>query len=304
MILELCIWGDCNIVARFNVEDSLWRWGPFLDLVALLRDKEKALGAFVLAGQKAQEFWKQGRKPIPRTVFERDGLNPALITAAVCVRVRDDGSEAEASDASAPFVLLRGSETHFAWLVKRQESGSKGGKKSGKARRENKEKKPKQSQANESKTNPPSPSPSPSQEGNPSQNPSGSSKGEGAEAPPALPVIQNPVGFFISRYVTAYQKAHGEKARPDLRGKVQGEIRRFVEETPLERACALIETYCAMQDAWFITKAHDFGTFIANLSKVGVALDTGKVITKTEANQADRSSALQQQLKRIQEGKA
>lgn len=100
----------------------------------------------------------------------------------------------------------------------------------------------------------------------------------------------------------AYQARYGVDARPDLRGKVQGEIRRFVEETPLERACALIETYCAMNDRWFLTKCHDFGTFIANLSKVGLKLDTGKAVTAIEAGHAETQDFYQNQLERIRRG--
>jgi len=113
----------------------------------------------------------------------------------------------------------------------------------------------------------------------------------------------NPVGLFIARYVKAYQARYGAKARPDLRGKTQGQIRDFLDEVPLERACLLIETYCAMNDQWFITKAHDFGTFIANVGKVGLRLDTGRAPTTTEARQAEKTTALQDQLNRIAEGR-
>jgi hypothetical protein len=84
------------------------------------------------------------------------------------------------------------------------------------------------------------------------------------------------VGIFISQYVKAYQRRYTQKARPVLSGKVQGQIKRFVAEHPLERACELIQVYLQMPDPWFETKAHDFTTFLENLNKVGLALDTGK----------------------------
>mgnify|MGYP003343778758 CR=1 FL=1 len=56
---------------------------------------------------------------------------------------------------------------------------------------------------------------------------------------------------------------------------MQGQIRRYLAETPIDRACSLIEQFCAMNDSWFSTKGHDFGTFVENLSKVGLALDVG-----------------------------
>jgi len=93
---------------------------------------------------------------------------------------------------------------------------------------------------------------------------------------------------FIIQYVQAYQARYGAKARPDLRGKTQGGIKRLLGEIPLERACNLIQIYLQMNDQWFLTKAHDFGTFAENLGKVGLALDTGKHTTASEARQVDR----------------
>jgi hypothetical protein len=81
---------------------------------------------------------------------------------------------------------------------------------------------------------------------------------------------------FIATYVNAFRSKYGEQTKPDLSGKVQGEIKRFLKDTPIDRACSLIQVYFQMDDRWFETKNHDFTTFVSNLSKIGVALDTGK----------------------------
>lgn len=95
---------------------------------------------------------------------------------------------------------------------------------------------------------------------------------------PSAPPVDAGLGaqVFIGRYVQALRKRYGPKARPDLSGKVRGEMLRFLAEEPLERACDLIEAFVQMEDKWFLTKAHDFGTFIANRHKVALALDTGE----------------------------
>lgn len=111
----------------------------------------------------------------------------------------------------------------------------------------------------------------------------------GADGPPTG--IRSPVGFFISRYVEAYRVRYGAKARPDLSRKVQGQIKLYVGETPLSRAVAMIETFLDMGDSWFLLKSHDFGTFRENLSKIGVALDTGRTVTRREANAAESADA-------------
>jgi len=124
-----------------------------------------------------------------------------------------------------------------------------------------------------------------------------------ASASPAE--ILNPVGYFIGAYRKAYQARYGEDAKPAITGQVTGQIKNLLADKgmSIDRACSLIQTYCQMSDSWFLTKAHDFGTFTQNLSKVGLALDTGKTVTRAEANNADNADYYKNQLKRIQEGK-
>lgn len=83
------------------------------------------------------------------------------------------------------------------------------------------------------------------------------------------------VGRFIGTYVKAYQKRYGE-TRPDLSSKIQGQIKSFLKNTSIDRACNLIEVYLQMEVPWFKTKCHDFITFSQNLNPIGIALDTGQ----------------------------
>lgn len=85
----------------------------------------------------------------------------------------------------------------------------------------------------------------------------------------------------ISLFVGAYVKAHEArfKVRPDLNdGKTRGEISNFAKgQSDIFRACSLIQVYFQMEDRWFETKGWDFGTFKANLQKIALCLDTGKL---------------------------
>jgi hypothetical protein len=85
-----------------------------------------------------------------------------------------------------------------------------------------------------------------------------------------------PASVFIATYVNSYRARYGPKTKPSLDGKVQGSIKRLLASVPLERACQLIQVYCQIDDPWFKTKGHDFETFAQNLTKVGLALDTGR----------------------------
>lgn len=279
-------------MARINIEDSLFKKRGWMKLLIVCQDEDRAMGAVVRAYMTAQRFWVPDRKPIPLSVWKAEGLNDALVECGLA-ESREDG------------VYVKGSEDAFAWLFQAKEAG----KASGAKRREKKkaaierrstavQRTSTAVERDPTRVEPPPTSSSLSSSFSSSGSHSSSSSdsktklssgGEGAVALPAE--VRSPVGYFIATYVHAYQDRHGFKARPHLGGKVQGQIKRFLEDVPLERACAMIRTYCQMNDQWFLTKGHDFGTFTENLTKVALKLDTGQAITRTEAQQGDRTQA-------------
>lgn len=90
------------------------------------------------------------------------------------------------------------------------------------------------------------------------------------------PTDENGVGVFIGTYVKSFQGRYGDLARPDLGGKVQGQIKTLLKGLPIDRACSLIQVYLQMDVPWFKTKGYDIGTFIQNLNPISIALDTGQ----------------------------
>lgn len=276
-----------------NVEDGLWSDQRFLRFCIKIGDEARAVGYVVLAWKLAQKHWCPDRKPIPEKDWFEAGLPEDLIETGLAER-KEDGR-----------IYVRGSESQFAWWFQRQEAGKKGGEASAAKRSPGGRRAVAKRSGSKSKQIQPSSSSSFSFSSSSSSSDSSSISENYSvgEASGELPVeVYNPIGYFIGVYRKAYQARYGAEAKPDVTGKIQGQIKRLLEDVPLARACALVQTYCAMSDQWFVTKAHDFGTFLANLSKVGLALDTGKTITRTEARQAETSSYHQDQLRRIAEG--
>ena len=248
-----------------------------------------ALGALVMAWRTAQEYWVPSKKRIPIAKWSLLSTAQAVIDSGLAV-LNSDG------------VYVAGSEEQFAWLFQRAEAGKKGGKASAAARKtkgKNSKHRLSTAEAKSSETNPLTLSLSLSHSQDSSSNSEIYSVGEGASA---TPEIKNPIGYFIGTYAKAYKSRYGEKARPEVGVKIQGRIKTFLEDTPIDRACAMIQTYCAMNDSWFLTKGHDFETFMQNLTKVGLKLDTGRAVTRSQLQQAERASNAQDQLKRIAEG--
>jgi len=256
-------------MARINVEDSLFRDNRFLKLTIKTGSVPLALGFLIQAWIVAQKFYLTETQTIPLDHWKAQDLSDLLIEVGLA-EIIDQG------------VRMKGADTQFGWLKHRVDAGRKGGQTKAKNQAASKAK---TSKANSSKTKQAQASISPSFSYSYSSINSDTkylySKGTSesstdVDGAPEGGLIRSPIGFFIANYVNAYQVRYGIEARPPLSGKVRGQIKRYLSEVPLERACDLIQVYCQMQDRWFETKAHDFGSFLENQAKIALALDTGR----------------------------
>jgi len=245
-------------MARLNIEDQFW-----IDIIALavkMGDQDKAIGQAVRFLRFAQEKHRTGSVITPEDFVEQ-GFSDHLI--GVFAQANPSGIQA------------KGSTKHFGWLDQRIAAASKGGKQSATRPRDAKgrlepKRDPSTVQAKPTKSKPLTlPLTLKTLEL------STSYLGESLPAT-TPPEIQNPVGYFIGTYRKAFQ-ARYPNAQPDVRGKVQGQIKRFLDECPMDEAMKLIQVYCQMDGHrdWFKTKGHDFGTFIENLNPVRIALAQG-----------------------------
>jgi hypothetical protein len=241
---------------RLNIEDTWWTDPRRYQLARLVGSKRTADGLMLEAWLLAQSFWGNGRKKIPLMAFLEITDNQFIFDCDLAVK-------------HGGFVYVRGTRQYHEWYATLKESSAKGGKLGGK--------RPKRKQSG-SRAEAESLTLTPTltltlKEKNEIEDRSAMGIAP-QEAPPS------PSSKFIGSYVKAYQAKYGAKARPDLGGKTQGGIKRLLADTPVERACDMIQVYLQMDDAWFKTKAHDFETFAQNLTKIGLALDTGREIGK------------------------
>lgn len=195
-------------------------------------------------------------------------------------------------------VYIKGSRDRFAWFheaaIEKRESASNAGKVSAQRPRDEKGRlKPKQIQAESIKTptkvqresnasNDVQRDPTESNTLQPSLILSNSilsknleTKGEVATSLDP-PKVKNPVGYFIGAYIKAFEARY--KTRPDLEGKVAGQIKNFLKNYPVDKAIELIQAYLQMngKNNWYVTKGHDFTTFMENLNPIQIALSAGR----------------------------
>ena len=234
---------------RINIEEKWWsdpRRGRLADKLG----RRYADGLMMEAWRLSQEF--NGESFEWKPYFEKHEVE-AL--ASVCL-----------ADAQDELIYIKGSKEHHDWITKKRQSAMKGGM-------ANKRRINNLPEANASEC---------LADAKPSSSSSSSSscskkKYSVRESAVPTPVEKNTsVQKFIGEYIGAFQKRYGNKVRPDLRGKVQGQIKRYVSEIPLDEAIQKIQVYFQLDDPWFLTKCHDFTTFLENQSKINISLQTGK----------------------------
>lgn len=249
-------------MARLNIEDSIYRDARFIKLIAKAGSLETALGILVRAWSVAQDWYLTPERMIPVSEWRKQELNDLLFDVGLATKVDEK-------------IRVSGADEQFGWLLQKSEAGKKnrGSKKKPRTKSLNNSENGRQRTTSGDDGRRPLTLTLPLSPTLPqTQKTKELSEGQ----TPAEPPPQSSGQLFVGTYVKAYRKRYGEKARPDLGGKTQGGIKRLLADYPIDRACEMIQVFLQMDDPWFVTKAHDFETFAQNLTKVGLALDTGK----------------------------
>lgn len=114
-----------------------------------------------------------------------------------------------------------------------------------------------------------------------------------------------PVNVFIATYCEHYKMRYGHN--PIIgRGKGAGTAKRLVKDYGLTKVCDLVKTYLDMNDAEFISKAHDIQTFEFRIQKVLLKHETGRAPGRIQAQQAENVDANMQAMQewRARKGKS
>jgi hypothetical protein len=267
---------------RINIEDSLRVDPRFRKLIKMIGEI-KAYGAWVIAAQTAQEFYKQ-EKMIPIDIFEALEHSEELLGCGLATKQNEaNGSKS---------VYLKGSKDYFSWLSKRVEAGRLGGKSKKNASNKNNnlnKAKSKQTEASTKQTQA-SCSTSYSISKINKSNPIGFDEVEDIfglteikenkqiQKPPkgdlADADLKNKIRIFIGCYVKAFQSRYS--TRPDLSGKRLGQLKNVVKGAEnFDELCELVQAFCQSNDSWFCTKMHDIETFAENLGKIRVMMNSG-----------------------------
>jgi hypothetical protein len=113
-------------MARINIEEQWWTDPRRSRLIQLVGDEDAADGAATRMWRLAQTFWKEGRRLVPKPLFDSLKSAPKLIEAGL------------ASLESEDTVYVRGSSQYLDWVHEQRMAAVEGGKTSAKRPRDSK----------------------------------------------------------------------------------------------------------------------------------------------------------------------
>lgn len=277
-------------MARVNIEECWWSDPRRTALARLVGDEVMANGLAVMMWRVAQEFWAKGEL-VPKHIWATVQANSKLIQANLAEE-RKDG------------IYVRGSSQYLDWVVERRKAAQAGGQKSAQRPRDSKGRLVKTSKQSPSKTQVTSKRIQASGSGSFSGSDSGSSKkrilsefyASSDEAalevvPESFPVPANKTKTqsIIATYCELFKTKYGSTA--EINGKQAGMLGALVKSRSLEKATNLLENYFSLPDAYLVQRCHPVEMIHANMNRITVFRDTGRVITKAQAHEVDKNQA-------------
>lgn len=118
----------------------------------------------------------------------------------------------------------------------------------------------------------------------------------------AVPVAPDGTNLVIAAYCDAWKSRYKADRAPPIEPRHAKNLKSILAQVGMDRAIKLVQAYLAMPDQWFVTKRHDLGTFLANLTSVTHFVETGKVITRRETQQLDAMTTNQNTLEALRGG--
>lgn len=116
-----------------------------------------------------------------------------------------------------------------------------------------------------------------------------SAKPAAAPKPPAKSKDKAPSVQVWDAYENAFTAKYGHA--PTRNARVNGQLAQFVSRVPAEEAPAIAAFFVSMDKAYYVGKCHSVDCLLSDAEAIRTQWLAGRVVTSTQAQQADRSQA-------------
>lgn len=102
------------MMARINIEDSIYRDGRFGELMIKCGSLDMAIGKLVRAWSLAQKWYLKNDRMIPISEWDKQRMDYLIIEVGLADKIGN-------------FIRMRGADEQFKWLLQRSDAGRRGG---------------------------------------------------------------------------------------------------------------------------------------------------------------------------------
>lgn len=121
----------------------------------------------------------------------------------------------------------------------------------------------------------------------------------GTKSVPAVPVTKNevaPTTLVFEAYVEGMKQRYGQNISPARNAKVNGMLKKMVDRIGLEESTLVARNYPLHQNGWYVQKTHSIDFMLQDCESLLIQVQSGQMVTKTGAYQADKSGHFQNQV--------
>lgn len=272
-------------MARINIEDELFKDIRFSDLCILEGSRKAALGSLVELWLTAQKFVRPDNPDaiFSHKEFVKNRLSDALTKAGFATI--EDGQ-----------VKVAGARENFAWLVKLQVAGKKGGEASGESRRNDSD--GLEGSQGQARVKPGSSLPNPltpSLTLTPILSPPLSQPSGKRRKKPASETDDN--RKIRQAFADAYRQRYG--IEPVTNTQVHSQVDNLRKKLGVEEAILLVQFYLKHNESFYIRNTHTFGHCLRDAETLRTQMLKGKAITTVMVKQHERTEATRNTQERI-----
>jgi len=266
-----------NIESQWLIDDRRFK------LAELVGNIYIADGMMIEAWRMSQELWANGRRLVPRLLFEKIENSEKIIESGL-------------AEVQGNLIYIRGTKEHHEWSAKWKEGSRKGGKKGGGSNKvlkslENDSKAPTKAQARHEQASLLS-SLSSSLSSLSSELSSHDSKlltlktinkGSKEKKPPA---DKSGGSKVWDSYKSEFLKRYG--VEPVRNAKVNAQCSQLFSRLG-EDAFEVIVFYLKHNDSWFLKNQHDFGSLLAKAESIYTQWLRGQAVTSAQVRDAEKT---------------
>lgn len=107
--------------------------------------------------------------------------------------------------------------------------------------------------------------------------------------------------ILFGKYCVLWKQRYN--ASPPTRPQDTKNLKNFGQANGIEKTSAMLETYFAMPDSFYVQRRHDIQTFLNNVNAIVAFQQSGRVLTKKEVNQFDSMVTNHNTKQALREGK-